>query len=366
MKTLIKHVLFLDGNRGDILIQDDLIMAIESHIEEVDAQIIDLKHKAYVSAGWIDMHTHCYDGFTLYASTPDEIGYKHGVTTVVDAGTTGGDHIHDFKDRIKDVKTSVYAFINASKIGIQSQDELSDLNNLDEGLLLERIQELPEFILGVKVRMSKSVIGENGIEPLTRAKAMAKKAKLPLMVHIGSNPPELDDILVHLEAGDIVTHVYNGKKNGIIRDGKPAEFVREARQRGVLFDIGHGSESFSFNTAKIALASGFAMDSISTDIYDRNMIHGPVYDLATTMSKFLALGFDKLAVVDLVTKQPAKILGLNNVGELKVNQQADLTFFKFAPLSHALVDSHGEQVELDEGFKPVGVMVKGKYYDIES
>ncbi len=171
----------------------------------------------YLSAGWIDDHVHCFEEMTLYYDYPDQIGVNKGVTTVIDAGTTGAENIADFYEHAKQAKTNVYALLNISKWGIIAQDELADLNKIQADMVKQKIEELPDFIIGLKARMSKSVVGQNGITPLQLAKRIQKENhQLPLMVHIGSAPPNLLDILALLESGDIMTHCFNGKTNGIL------------------------------------------------------------------------------------------------------------------------------------------------------
>ncbi|VTN13471.1 dihydroorotase [Raoultella terrigena] len=161
----------------------------------------------------------------------------------------------------------------------------------------------PDFIVGLKARMSSSVVGDNGITPLERAKAMQREnGDLPLMVHIGNNPPNLDEIADLLSAGDIITHCYNGKPNRILTaSGELRASVTRALKRGVRLDVGHGTASFSFEVARRAIALGILPQTISSDIYCRNRIDGPVRSLALVMSKFLAIGMSLPQVVECVT-----------------------------------------------------------------
>lgn len=233
--------------------------------KEVDAK------GAFLSAGWIDSHVHCFQDLDLYYDYPDQIGVTKGVTTVIDAGSTGENTIKDFYKLAKEAETNVYALMNISKEGIIRQDELADLRKVNEILNLARIHEMKNFIVGLKVRMSKSVIGDNGITPLKMAKELQQRAELPLMIHIGSNPPELNEIFNELDAGDVVTHCFNGKSNGILGDdGKVKAFAKAAYERGVRFDIGHGTDSFNFAVAREAFNENIKCHTVSTDTYIRN------------------------------------------------------------------------------------------------
>lgn len=364
---LLKNGQDISGNRIEILIDGESIVSIDESIETpTHCEVVDLNQK-YVSSGWIDMHTHCYGRLKLYYDDPDLIGYRTGVTTVVDAGTTGADDIGTFYQDIQEKKTRVLAFINVAHQGIKTQDELSDLANIKESMIQESIDRYNDFIIGIKVRMSASVVGNNGIVPLDMAKDITQRIKLPLMVHIGSNPPLLIDILGRLEAGDIVTHIFNGKANGIFdKHGNIIPEVLDAHRRGVVFDLGHGRDSFSFKVAQSAFNQCLLCDTISTDIYHDNRVDGPVRNMSTTMNKLLKIGYSPRAILDMVTQKPAEVLGLNRFGTLKVGNVSDITIFDLEELDDVLVDSMGHTETLNYGFKPKAVVVKGAYYDIES
>ena len=214
---VIKNARTIEGTRIEIAIQNGKIAAIREKIPESGKKELTLAENQYLSAGWIDDHVHCFEEMTLYYDYPDEIGVKKGVTTVIDAGTTGAENIGRFYELAQAAKTNVYALVNISKFGIVEQDELADLTKVQSRLVAEALAKYPDFILGIKARMSKTVIGENGIKPLEMAKVIQKEnGDLPLMVHIGSNPPELVDILALLEEGDVLTHCFNGKPNGCL------------------------------------------------------------------------------------------------------------------------------------------------------
>ncbi len=363
MKTVIKQVKTIDGKRQDILIEKDRILKIADQIEE-EARIISVSDDVYVSSGWIDLHSHCYEGLDLYTSDPDQIGIETAVTTVVDAGSCGADNIGDFYERSQNKKTDIFAFINVSKTGIVAQDELSDLKRIQKEAIEEAIEKYPGFIVGIKARMSQSVIGENGLKPLIMAKEIARELKLPVMVHIGSAPPRLEEILDELDAGDIVTHIYNGKANGILREDRIADFAFEAKRRGIYFDMGHGTDSFNFEVGEKAMEAKLYLDTISTDIYERNRVNGPVYDLATTMNKALYLGYDLDEVIRMVTEKPAEILGLEKRGLLKEGYKADLSFFKVEEQAMDLIDSNGNRRKQSQNIQAVGVFKDGQYRPI--
>ncbi|MGX7031584.1 amidohydrolase/deacetylase family metallohydrolase [Vagococcus zengguangii] len=349
----------------EIGILNGIIVEVAPVVDQEAKEIISVNQR-YLSAGWIDSHVHCYEKMSLYYDFPDQIGWTKGVTTVVDAGSTGENNIREFYEMLKQSRTNVLALMNISKDGIVHQDELADLSKINEENNLTRLAELPEFIIGIKVRMSRTVVGENDIIPLHMAKALQYKANhLPLMVHIGSAPPKLEHILTLLEPGDIVTHCYNGKPNGILDEhGAIKACAWDAYRRGVLFDIGHGSDSFNFRVGSKAVAEGLICQTISTDIYHRNRENGPVYDLATTLEKGLAIGLSLADVIKMVTENPAKQFHLKDRGYLAVDQRADLTIFDVQATKEVLYDSNGNTVELSQKIVPIATVIGGKYYQL--
>lgn len=360
---IIRRARLTDERLVDIAVQDGKIVIVGSVQGEAKSER-DLGGRYYVSAGWIDSHVHCYPKSPIYHDEADTIGVATGVTTVIDAGSTGADHIDDFYTLTRAANTGVYALINISRTGIVTQNELADMKQIDGNAVLSAVKRLPNFIVGLKARMSSSVVGENGIKPLIKAKAIQQSTGgLPLMVHIGNNPPDLGDIADLLTSGDIITHCFNGKPNRVLTpQGKLKAAVKNAIARGVRLDVGHGSASFSFEVARIAIAQGILPDTISSDIYCRNRIHGPVYNLAHVMSKFFSIGMTLPQVIDCVTRNAAEGLRLAQKGRLEAGYDADLTLFTVKDESRPFVDSEGEQIEGKKHLIPLAAVVAGKWF----
>ena len=366
LDLIIKEGRTLTGEPLEVGIQSGKIVLISSVINEPSRSVISAK-ETIISAGWIDSHVHCYEKMDLYYDFPDEIGIKKGVTTVIDAGTAGEKNIGDFYQLAQQAKTNVFALMNISEDGIVHQEELADLSKINQEKNLARLAQFPKFIVGIKARMSKTVVGDNGILPLKLAKELQKKAKgIPLMVHIGSAPPALGEVLSLLESGDIVTHCYNGKPNGIMdKNEKVKPFVLDAYSRGILFDIGHGTDSFNFKVGKKSVQENFLCQTISTDIYHRNRENGPVFDLATTMEKALNLGISLENILKMVTENPAKNFHLTTKGVLEVGKDADLTLFKIKNKEKYLIDSNGNEAIVSKEIQPTMTIVGGKVYPVE-
>lgn len=364
-ETVLKGGRLISGAPFEVAFTNGKITEIDSVIEATGKTVIDITGK-YLSAGWIDDHVHCYEEMTLYYDYPDEIGVEQGVTTVIDAGTTGAENIRKFYELARQAKTNVYALLNISKWGIVEQDELADLSKIQEESIQQALQDLPNFIIGIKARMSKTVIGDNGITPLELAKNIqGENQNLPLMVHIGSAPPTLDEILARLTKGDILTHCFNGKPNGILAQetDRIKDFVWEAYRKGIIFDIGHGTDSFNFHVAQIAFQEGLKAETISTDIYIRNRVNGPVYNLATTMEKLHVIGYSWEEIIEKVTAAPAKAFCLTQKGQLAIGFDADVTVFEFLDEDKILMDSNGQSRTTPVQIKPVKTVIGGNIYD---
>lgn len=363
---LLRRARLVDDTVSDIALKDGKIAAL-GDVDGPALKTIELGGECYVSAGWIDSHVHCYPKSPIYHDQPDSVGIATGVTTVVDAGSTGADDIDDFYTLTREAATEVYALLNISRVGLIAQNELANMVNIDADAVREAVKRHPDFIVGLKARMSSSVVGENGITPLDRAKAMqAQNGDLPLMVHIGNNPPDLDEIAERLSAGDIITHCYNGKPNRILTpQGELRASVTRAISRGVRLDIGHGTASLSFAVAKRAIELGILPHTISSDIYCRNRISGPVHSLANVMSKFLAIGMSLPQVIECVTANAADGLRLKQKGRLQVGLDADLTLFTLKRQPTVLVDAENDSLQAEQLLVPLAAIRAGKGYMTE-
>lgn len=366
MVQIVKNATLVNGTTVDIVIENQRIVEA-SETTTIQGDVIVDAAGMYVSPGWIDLHTHAFPKYKPYCAMPDQIGYKTGVTTVVDAGSSGADDVDEFYRIAQEATTRVFAFLNISRIGLMRQDELSDLDNLSFAAIQQAVEEYPQFIVGLKARMSASVVCGNGIQPLSIAETFRHKLELPLMVHVGTAPPELNEVLSYMKKGDILTHCYHEKENNHIfrEDGSVEPSLLAAIDRGVYLDVGHGSSSFSFGIAQKAKQQGVYFDSLGTDIYQNNQKNGPVYNMETMLSKFLALGYSLEEVIEAVTIKPAEILRKPDLGSLQPGSIADLTFFTVKESSKKLTDSFGTSIDGESLIKAEAVIIGGKYFELE-
>lgn len=353
-----------EGQVADVLVQDGRIAAVGTSLATPEgARVVEAKGKR-LSPGWMDLHVHVFHGGSDIALRPAQAGLPTGVTTMLDTGSAGEAIFHGFREYvIETAPERIVALLNIGSIGCVATNrvsELIDIRSIDVDRTIACVEANRDVIVGIKIRASHVITGSWGITPLKIAKKVARIVRLPLMVHVGESPPMLDEVLDELEAGDIVTHCFNGKAGGNILDDE-AVFRRaqEAQARGVLMDIGHGGASYSFKVAREAIARGMKPDTISTDLHLR-CIDRPVGDLSTTMSKLLEAGLSDAEVLPRVTTAPRKAVGLAADRFASVGAPADLTLFDLVDEPLDVPDSSGGLTRLSRLYVP-HLAVKGMH-----
>ncbi|HKG25172.1 MAG TPA: amidohydrolase/deacetylase family metallohydrolase [Thermomicrobiales bacterium] len=313
----------------DVAIAGGKIAAIEAGIDPGSAKRIDATGQ-YVTPGLIDLHTHVYWGATYWGIEPDPVAARSGVTTWLDVGSSGSYSFPGFREYIvKRSKSRVYALLNLSAIGLIAPTyEFANLDYCDVELAATIVEENRDVILGIKARIDKATTRGVGIRPLAIARELADRVGLPLMIHIGQGPPTIEEVIPHLRPGDILTHCFTGHDMRILGDDElilPA--IKDLHDRGLILDIGHGAGSFSFRTARHMLDQGIKPDVISTDIHQL-AIQGPMFDMPTTLSKFLNLGMSLADVIECATSRPAAAMRKPELGSLKPSSPADVALFR--------------------------------------
>lgn len=310
----------------------------------------------FISPGWADLHVHVWYGGTDFSVPADRAGLESGVTAMADAGSAGEATLHGFREYVIERQAeTIRAFINIGSIGLVASNrvpELIDERFIDVDRTLAAIEANRDIVCGVKVRASGSIVGEWGITPVRIAKRVAENARLPLMVHVGEPPPDLEGIFALLSPGDIVTHCFNGTRGGAVtRDPAVFEQARRLADSGVLMDVGHGAASYDSEVASMSIAQGLVPFSISTDLHARN-VDGPVFDLATTVSKLHAAGLGFEECVRAVSVNPRRVLGLPGADGLTLGRRADFTLFALADCRKQVIDSGGRILSLQKVFEP--------------
>ena len=331
----------------DIAVSDARIAAIGE-----DLEIKDAKHRIdasglYVVPGLTDLHVHVYP-HCPFGLDPDPLCPAGGVTTMLDTGSAGSNNFEAFRrDTIDRAQTQIFGLVNLSCIGLVSfqRGELLERRFADPEGVVDIIRRHSDVAVGVKIRASGHLIGEGeqGWANLHDAVRAARDSGTWLMVHIGECPMPIPAILKHLAPGDCITHCYKGGSTRILDDADRIwDEARAARERGVIFDVGHGYGSFHWDVVEAAIEQDFPPSTISTDLHTMN-IHGPVYDMPTTMSKFLMLGLSLDKVVELSTTVPARILKKEDeIGNLAVGSVADIAVLEKRAGRFVFTDSYGQ------------------------
>jgi dihydroorotase len=357
----------------DVGISGNKVVSVAPDIEISSAKRIIDAGGCLVLPGLIDFHTHVFYGGGPWGIDPDELGPRTGVTTMVDAGSAGAGNFHGFyQNVIQQSRIRIKAFLHIAFNGLEGcaiyapedlviAGELEDIRRAMVRPAVEIGARYRDTICGIKVRASVEAAGSHGAIAIDLAQQAAESLGLPVMVHIGTPPPTRKEILKKLRPGDVLTHSFRGDPNGPYQlDGTLMEEMSEARDRGVLFDIGHGVGSFAFASGRKLIEAGFLPDIISSDVHTYS-INRIAFDLPTTMSKFLALGMDLMEVVRATTVAPARFLGLGNtIGSLQPGYVADISIIQLAHQKAIFEDAFGETISADQVFVPAATIRAGE------
>lgn len=363
-------------DQRDVAVLEGRVAAIEEGISPGQAkEVFDASGKI-VTPGLIDLHAHVYRFVSHLGADPDLNCLARGVTTVVDAGSSGALNFPGFRKCIVEIcQTRIFEFLHVCDVGLTMGGgigELEDLRHFDFDGTVKMARENREVIVGIKIRVPQDVVGQYGPQCLRLAKEVSRTVGMPLMVHPGALPPNLSiiDVLGVLEKGDIMTHCYPPPYPPLLphasifdEDGKLLPEIWRAREKGVLFDVGHGMNNFSWDTAEKSLKQGFKPTTISSDLIAAS-VHSVVYDLPTVLSEFLHLGLSLYDVIKYSTIAPASVLGMEErIGTLKVGAEADIAVFEMEEGEFPLWDNirpAKEQRTINRLLRPMKVVKGGR------
>ena len=359
--------------RRDIGIRWGVIEAVEPDIPADRAlRVLNVGGKL-VTPGLVDLHAHVYPYGSAIGIPADELLTFQATTTMVSAGDAGANNFAAFRRFVVgQTRTRLYAFVHIANMGL-TPFPVAELYNIDYAVVdacAKTVAENSDIAIGVKVRMSENIIAKNGIEPLRRSIEAATKAGggARVMCHIGGveTPKLMSDILDMLRPGDILTHAYSGLPNdagaftNIVQDGRLLPAARAAKQRGVVFDVGHGGGSFDYTVAEAAIAAGATPDTISSDIHVFSGNTPGMPYLTWVMSKFLNMGFSLEQVVAMATVNPARIINrLPKLGTLQVGAPGDVSVLELVEGPVEFVDTRDNKRQGKVQLRPANVVLAG-------
>ncbi len=339
----------------DVAIKDGKIHSVAADIpEDQSKKIVNVKG-LYVTPGLIDMHAHLFQGTdtdsyianALGSLPPDGFTFRAGVTTVVDAGSSGWRTFRKFKHQtIDQAQTRVLAFISIVGTGMYGRLEAQNVSDMDATLTAFMINTFPEYIVGVKAHHYRGA----DFTPEERAVEAGTIAKVPVMVDFGEHHPMRSIKKLFLEIlrpGDLFTHTYSYTKNRetvVNEEGKVKPFIFEAQQRGILFDVGHGGGSFIWHQAVPSIEQGFLPDIISTDLHYWSMNNG-LKDMTNLLSKFLCLNMPLEDIISRATWKPAQVIQRADLGHLTPGAEADVAVLSVPEGDFGFIDSRSRMMK---------------------
>lgn len=362
-----KHDLVIAGGRvidpaarrdgvADVAISGGRIAEIAPRIPASDAAAtIDARGKI-VTPGLVDLHVH------MDAEMPPAHCLSTGVTAMVDGGSRGADNVGELVRLAAEAPNRVRILLNLGRTGLGPVGELLDLAQADVAAARRAVEAHPGVVVGIKARLSKNAAGANDLEAIRRAHAITVPLGLTLMVHIGQSVSPLPDILRLLAPGDIVTHMYAPPPHGMLdANGRVLPEVREARQRGIVFDVGNGRTAhITWEVAERALQQDFPPDTISSDLTSPGRTDR-VFDFPTVLSKFLLLGMPLDQVVACATVRAARALpAFRGLGTLAAGTEADVAVFDLADGDFEFVDNERAVRRGRRKLVPHAVVARGR------
>ena len=332
-------------------------------------EVRDVRGKV-VTPGLIDLHTHVYWGGTSIGVDAVALARTSATATFIDAGTAGPGNFPGFRKHVIEpaLPVRILPLLNLSFAGIFAFSgtvmvgEAEDLRLLDLKECVRVARENADLVVGIKVRVGRGASGASGVAPMDMALEVAEATGLPLMAHLDHPPPSRMDVMSRLRKGDILTHCFRPFPNAPAYPGggvRPE--VQAARERGVIFDIGHGAGSCGFETSRAMLAAGFKPDVISSDVHILS-INGPAYNLLHTLAKFHALGMSLPEVVACGTNHAARAIRRPDLGTLQIGAVGEASIFEVREEPTTYTDVVGETLSGQHRFIAHGLVLEGRWW----
>jgi dihydroorotase len=356
----------------DVAVQDGKIASVAANIPASEAKrVIHVPGKT-VTPGLIDLHTHVFDGVAANGVHPDIAGVHAGVTTVVDAGSSGCATFSAFPRHIlPKCETEVIPLLHICQTGLATNPDIIAESSIDLDGTLKVARENKGLIKGIKARMVSPALEIFGMEMPRLAKRAARESGVPLMVHIGDTTKRYDpnvvrELLPLLEPGDIVTHLFTANPGGVLdTNGKLVPEAKELAARGVWLDTAHGRMNFGFNVGRRVLDQGLTPHCISTDLTIPGRAN-TVHSMVEIMARFLGMGFTLEQVIAMSTVNPARAIGeAHRLGSLAVGRQADISVLEVRDGRWVVYDTLRDSMKIDKTVVPVLTVKRGRVFEPE-
>ncbi|PYN44814.1 MAG: amidohydrolase/deacetylase family metallohydrolase [Candidatus Rokuibacteriota bacterium] len=356
----------------DVAVQDGKIAAVAANIPASEARrVIHVPGKT-VTPGLIDLHTHVFDGVAANGVHPDIAGVHAGVTTVVDAGSSGCATFSAFPRHIlPKCETEVIPLLHICQTGLATNPDIIAESSIDLESTLKVARAHKGLIKGIKARMVSPALEIFGMEMPRLAKRAARESGVPLMVHIGDttkryDPNVIRELLPLLEPGDIVTHLFTANPGGVLdTNGKLVPEAKELAARGVWLDTAHGRMNFGFNVGRRVLDQGLTPHCISTDLTIPGRAN-TVHSMVEIMARFLGMGFTLEQVIAMSTVNPARAIGeVTRLGSLAVGRQADISVLEVRDGRWVVYDTLRDSMKIDKTVVPVLTVKRGRVFEPE-
>jgi dihydroorotase len=353
----------------DIAIEQGIIARIAPAIPDEEARRVIEAKGLVVTPGLIDLHAHVFEGFTRFGVNPDIAGVHAGVTTIVDAGSSGSATFEGFTRHIlPHCHTEIIPFLHICQTGLATIPDIIAEGSIDLDATLRMANRHQHLIRGIKARMVSPALEILGMEMPRLAKRAARESGIKLMVHIGDTEKRYDPTVIRrllplLEKGDILTHYFTANPGGVLdRNGRLVPEAWEAEKTGVWFDTAHGQANFSFAIGRRIIDQGLLPHCISTDLTVPGRIR-TVHSMTEMMTRFLGLGFTLEQVVTMCTTNPAKAIGVDErLGSLAVGRQADISMLRIEEGEWTVRDVLGASLRVTKAVMPALTLKRGEVF----
>jgi dihydroorotase len=335
----------------DVAVAGGKISKVAKDIPEAQAKKVIDATGLVVAPGFIDIHTHVFVGSKpdifadgIYSVSADDFSFKSGVTTVVDAGTSGWRNFPTFKANVIDKsQTRILSFLNIAGSGMIGSPGQEDINDMNAQMTALTIQKYPEIIVGVKIGHYDG----KDWAPFDRAVEAGNIAGVPLFVECHLPQYSLEDQLNKMRPGDIITHSYEKitERLSVVDDnGKVRTYVLEAKKKGVLFDVGHGGYGFWFSEAVPSFQQGLLPNTFGSDLHRFSMNSG-MKSMLNIMSKYLNMGMDINDVIQRASWNAAKAIQQDDLGSLSEGSMADIAVISILNGNFGFIDAGGNKIK---------------------